>query len=153
MRKFPNALVVMLAFITLVSILTYLIPHGEYKRVNDPVNNYQTVVPGSFKVIQGEPVSVFQTFLAIPEGVIGRADLVVLILLLGGCFYVIEKTGALKEGIIYITAILNGREEIALAVVSILFAAAGALNNTQEEIIAMIPALLFFTRRWVITLL
>lgn len=147
MRKFPNALVIMLGFIIFVSILTYIIPQGQYERIRDPVHNYETVVPGSFTIIKGEPLSVFQFFLAIPEGIIGAAELVVLILLLGGCFYVIEKTGALKEGIIYMTKILKGKEEVALIIVSFLFAAGGALNGLQEEIIAMTPVLLFFTRR------
>lgn len=59
----------------------------------------------------------------------------------------IEKTGALKEGIIFMTDVLKGREEVALIIVSLLFVAGGALNGLQEEIIAMTPVLLFFTRR------
>ena len=147
MRKFPNALVIMLGFILLVSILTYVIPRGQYERIQDPVNDYETVVQGSYSTIKGEPLSVFQIFMAIPEGIISAADLVVLILLIGGSFYVIEKTGALKEGIIYMTDVLKGQEEIALIIVSFVFAAGGALNGLQEEIIAMTPVLLFFSRR------
>jgi len=84
----------MLGFIIFASLLTYIIPHGAYERVNDPTNDYQTVVPGSYKVVSGKPVSFVRTLMTIPEGIIGRADLVVLILLVGGCFYVIDKTGA-----------------------------------------------------------
>jgi len=147
MSKFPNALVIMLGFILFVSILTYIIPHGQYERVMDPDLNYETVVEGSFKVIEGEPLSFNQVFLSIPEGIIKAAEIVVLILLIGGSFYVIEKTGALKDGIIYMTQVLNGREEIALILMSLLFATGGALNGLQEEVIAMTPVLLFFTRR------
>ena len=147
MYKFPNALVIMLGFILFVSILTYIIPHGQYERVMDPDLNYETVVEGSFKVVKGEPLSLFQIFLSIPEGIIAAADIIVLILLIGGSFYVIEQTGALKEGIIYMTEVLEGREEIALIIVSLLFATGGALNGLQEEVIAMTPVLLFFTRR------
>lgn len=147
MHKFPNALVIMLGFILFVSILTYIIPHGQYERVLDPEHGYETVVEGSFKVIEGEPLSLFQIFLAIPRGIIEAADLVVLIFLIGGSFYVIEKTGAMKEGIIFMTNVLKGKEEVALIIVSFLFATGGALNGLQEEIIAMTPVLLFFTRR------
>ena len=52
--------------------------------------------------------------LSVPEGIIGRADLIVLILLLGGCFYVIERTGSLRQGIIYLTSRLRGQEGGAL---------------------------------------
>lgn len=145
--KFPNALVIMLGFIIFASLLTYIIPHGAYERVNDPTNDYQTVVPGSYKVVSGKPVSFVRTLMTIPEGIIGRADLVVLILLVGGCFYVIDKTGAFKEAVVYLTNKLKGKEEMALIVVGMFFAAGGALSGLQEEIIAMIPVLIFFTNR------
>ena len=91
-RKFPNALVILIGFILFSSILTYIIPQGEYDRTTNLENGDETVVPGSYRVVKGEPLSIFRTFMAIPEGLIAGADLVVLILLLGGCFYVIEKT-------------------------------------------------------------
>lgn len=137
----------MLGFIIFASLLTYVIPHGEYQRINDPANNYETVVPGSYKVVPGKPVSILRTFMAIPEGIIGRADLVVLILLVGGCFYVIDKTGAFKESVTFLTNKLKGKEEITLIFVAIPFATGGALSGLQEEIIAMIPVLMFFTKR------
>ena len=147
MRKFPNALVIMIGFIIISSLLTYIIPRGEYERITNKETNQITVVPGSYKVIHGEPLSIFQTFMAIPRGIIERADLVVLILLIGGCFFVIERTGALEEGVVYLTEKLKGKEEIALILVSIMFAAGGAFIGLQEEIIAMTPVLLYFTSR------
>jgi uncharacterized ion transporter superfamily protein YfcC len=147
MHKFPNALVIMLGFILFVSILTYIIPHGKFERIKDPDQNYEMVVQGSFTIVDSEPISIFQVFMAIPEGMIKAADIIVLILLIGGSFYVIEETGALKEGIIYMTDVLKGQKEIALVIVSLLFATGGALNGLQEEVIAMTPVLLFFTRR------
>ena len=99
MKKFPNALVIMIGFIVLSAVLTYIIPQGKYERIINPETNQVTVVPGSYKLIDAEPISIFKTMLSIPEGIIERANLITLILLIGGCFYVIEKTGALKEGI------------------------------------------------------
>jgi uncharacterized ion transporter superfamily protein YfcC len=145
--KFPNALVIMLGFIIFACVLTYIIPHGQYERTFNPELDYETVVPGSYKTVQGEPVSLLQVFMAIPEGIIGRADLVVLILLVGGCFYVIDKTGAFKETVVFLTNRLKGQEEIALVAVSLAFTTGGALSGLQEEIIAMIPVLIFFTNR------
>ena len=97
-------------------------------------------------MVPGKPVSILRTFMAIPEGIIGRADLVVLILLVGGCFYVIDKTGAFKESVAFLTSKLKGKEALTLIIVAIPFAAGGALSGLQEEIIAMIPVLMFFTK-------
>ena len=147
MRKFPNAMVIMLGFILFVSILTYIIPQGKYERIKDPALDYETVVPGSFTLIQPTRLSVFEIFLSIPEGIANAAELIVLIFLLGGCFYVIEKTGALKEGVVYMTEFLKGKEEISMIIVSLIFATGGALNGLQEEVIAMTPVLIYFGRR------
>ena len=147
MRKFPNALVIMLSFIIFSSLLTYLVPHGEYQRMVDPDTNRISVVPGSFKVVDGEALSVFDTLLSIPQGVIERADLVVLILLCGACFYVIEKTGALTDGVVFLTGLLKGKEELILVIVALMFATGGVLVGLQEEIIAMMPVLLLLSRR------
>ena len=147
MKKFPNALVIMIGFILLSAILTYIIPQGQYERITNPETNQVTVVPGSYKLVNAEPVSILKTMLSIPEGIVDRADLIALILLIGGCFYIIEKTGALKEGITYLTIKLKGKEEIVLILVSLIFLIAGALMGLQEEIIAMIPVLLYLTSR------
>ncbi|AMC11274.1 hypothetical protein Lupro_08410 [Lutibacter profundi] len=147
MKKFPNALVIMIGFIFLSAILTYIIPQGQYERITNPETNQVTVVPNSYKLVDAEPISIFKTMLSIPEGIVDRADLIALILLIGGCFYVIEKTGALKEGITYLTVKLKGKEEIVLILVSIIFLIAGALMGLQEEIIAMMPVLLYLTSR------
>ena len=137
----------MIGFILFSTILTYIIPHGEYERITNQETNQVSVVPDSYKVIESAPVSIAETFMAIPEGIILRADLIALILLIGGSFFVIEKTGALKEGIEYLTVILKGKEEIVLILVSLVFLAGGALSGLQEEIIAMTPVLLYLSSR------
>lgn len=147
MRKFPDALVVMFFMISLSWLLTYFIPQGRYERVIDPVTHRETVVGGSYHRVAVEYLSVFEALVAIPKGIIGRADLIVFILLCGGCFYVIDRTGALKEGMVYLTGKWHGREEMSLVVVSFLFAAGGALQGLQEEIIGMMAVLLFFAKR------
>ena len=88
----------MVGFILFASLLAYTIPQGEYTRETDAATGRTIVVPGSFHLVPVKSLSVFQIMLSVPEGIIGRADLIVLILLLGGCFYVIERTGSLRQG-------------------------------------------------------
>ncbi|UCD61079.1 MAG: YfcC family protein [Flavobacteriaceae bacterium] len=147
MKNFPNALVIMIGFILFAAILTYIIPQGEYQRVINPETNQLSVVNDSYQEIDAPSVSLWDTFMSIPEGFINRADLIALILLIGGSFYVIERTGALKDGIEFLTMLLQGKEEIALIVVSLAFLTGGALSGLQEEIIAMTPVLLYLSSR------
>lgn len=146
MKKFPNAFVILIGAICLAWVLTFIIPQGEYGRITDDITGSVSVVNDSYHKIDGEYLSLFDLFLSVPRGIIGRADLIVLILLLGGCFYVIEKTGALREGLSKVVYYSTGREASALIGVSALFAGGGATIGLQDEVIAMMPVLLVFGR-------
>lgn len=146
MKKFPNAFSILLGVIMLSWVLTYLIPQGAYERVTDLQSGQTSVVSGSYHEISSTPMSFFDLLLAVPQGLASRADLIVLILLMGGSFFIIEKTGALGQGLQVVVDLLKGRESLALVIVSILFAAAGATIGLQEEIIALAPILILFCR-------
>ena len=145
-RSFPNALAIVVVFILVAGILTYIIPKGKYDRITDPETNRETVVPGSYKRVEAENMSPFEILVCIPRGIINGGEVVVLILLVGGCLFIVEKTGALKEGVASLTSKVKGKEELALVTISFLFALGGATEGLQEEIIPLIPALLVFTR-------
>jgi len=86
MKKFPNAIVIILSVILFAWILTFIIPQGSYERTVDETTELTTVVSDSYKQQESPHLSTFDLLLAIPKGIVGRADLVVLILILGGCF-------------------------------------------------------------------
>ncbi len=146
MKKFPNAIVIILLVIVVAWLLTFIIPQGSYERIFDETTATTAVVPNSYQQQASPYLSAFDLILAIPRGIIGRADLVVLILLLGGCFYLIEKTGALNQGLNQLIKILLGKESLALVILAVLFITAGFTIALQEEIIAMTPILLLFGR-------
>jgi len=146
MKKFPNAIVIILSVIFVAWILTFIVPQGTYERAFNEVTERTTVVQDSYQQQEFANLSAFDLLLAIPEGIIGRADLMVLILILGGCFYLIEKTGALNQALNQLIILLRGKESLALVIISILFVTAGFTIALQEEIIAMTPILLLFGR-------
>ena len=146
MKRFPNAFVILLGVIVLSWILTFIIPQGSYERVTDAESGQTAVIGGSYQEISSESLSFFDLMLSIPQGLASRADLIVLILLMGGSFYVVEKTGALGQGLQVLVDRLKGRESLAIVIVSVLFAAAGATIGLQEEIIALAPILILFCR-------
>ena len=147
MKNFPNAFVIIIGGILLAWALTYIIPQGSYQRIMDTETGTTTVVGNSYEQIQGERLSAFDMMLTIPRGIAETADVVILILLLGGCFYVIERTGALSQGLQKLVQLLKGKEMLSLVIVSLLFTAGGVSIGMQEEVIAMTPVLLIFGRR------
>jgi uncharacterized ion transporter superfamily protein YfcC len=146
-KSFPNALTIVVAFILVAGVLTYIIPKGQYERVTDADTQREVVVAGSYKSIDEENLSPFEILVCIPRGIIKGGEVVVLIFLVGGCFYIVDKTGALKAGVARLASRMNGKEEVALVIVGILFATGGATEGMQEEIIPMIPILLVLTRK------
>lgn len=152
MKKFPNAFVIILGVIVFAWILTFIIPQGVYERELNPETGLEEVVNDSYKTIDGENLSAFDLLLAVPKGIIGRADIIVLILLLGDCFYIIEKTGALTQGLSKLVSLLKGKEILALIIVSAFFTAGGATIGLQEEVIALTLCYCFSGGALVITL-
>lgn len=146
MKNFPNAFVIILCAIVAAWLLSFLVPAGQYQRIEDVESKRTVVVADSYRQVEVQVVSVLDFITAIPRGIAGRAETMVLILLLGGCFYVIEKTGALSQGLNRLVLLLHGRETLALVIVPLLFITGGVTIGLQEEVIALTPVLLIFCR-------
>lgn len=144
---FPHPLIILLIFVILSGISTYLIPAGEFERRLDEVTGREVVIGGSYHEVESQPISLGQLALSIPEGLIFGADLVVLILVIGGAFYVVEKTGALQVGIEALIYRFRGNSILLLVCLSLAFSIAGGTIGMQEEIIAMAPILVMLANK------
>ncbi len=145
-NSFPNALTIVVAFILAAGVLTYLIPKGQYQRTIDPVTQREVVVPGSYATLDSKHLSPFEILTCIPRGIVNGGEVMVLIFLVGGCLFIVEQTGALKEGVVYFTSKVKGKEEFALVMMGFMFTVGGATEGLEEEIIPLVPVLLIFTR-------
>lgn len=144
---FPHPLAILLFFIAGAAILTHVIPAGEYDRVLDNNTGREVVVANSYNQIESKPVSITETLVKIPEGIVFGADIVVLILIIGGAFVVIDKTGAFNEGLSSLIHTFQESKYVVLILVGMFFVLGGALENMQEEIVAMIPILIVMAHR------
>jgi uncharacterized ion transporter superfamily protein YfcC len=147
MIRVPSPLTLLVGCVLIAAALTYIIPAGEYDRRNDPATGRSVVVSGTFHSVPPEPVGAFGAAVAIPRGMIDAAAVVFFVFIVGGAFGVVDKTGALHDGIDWLVRRLGNFGILAIPLVSLAFAAGGALENMQEEIIALVPALLVLTQR------
>lgn len=145
--SFPHPIIILLGFILLSGLATYFVDSGSFERTLDEVTGREILVPGSFEKTLDQNVGIFDILLAIPEGIIAGADILVLILLLGGAFYVIEKTGALQEGIEALIYTFRKRPSLLLYILGVVFATCGAVFYMSEEIIALVPILVLLSQR------
>jgi uncharacterized ion transporter superfamily protein YfcC len=145
--RFPNPLILLTAGIVIAAALTWVVPAGEFDRRSDPATGRQVVVAGTYHHVDARPLGAFDALLAVPHGLIDAASVVFFVFLIGGALTVVDDTGALRHGAEYLVTALGQRAALVIPIVSIAFATAGALENMQEEIIALVPVLLLVTRR------
>ncbi|TFV94227.1 YfcC family protein [Algoriphagus kandeliae] len=143
---FPHPLIILVGFVLLSWVFTFLIPSGNYERKPDELTGREVVVKGSYELIEKPSVSFQEMLMAIPEGIILGGDIVVLILLIGGAFYVVEKTGALQAGVEALIFRFQKQQNLLLIFLSLGFSFAGATIAMQEEIIAMAPILIILAK-------
>lgn len=145
--KLPHPLTLLVGCVIVAAALTHVLPAGQFDRRDDPATERKVVVAGTYHHVDPHPVGPFETIVAIPDGIIDAAAVIAFVFLVGGAFGVVEKTGALHDGIDWLVRRLGDRGIIAIPIVCLAFAAGGAFENMGEEIIALVPALLMLTQR------
>jgi uncharacterized ion transporter superfamily protein YfcC len=143
--RFPHPLTLLVGFIALAALMSYVLPAGQFERRDDPVTGRKVVVAGTYHSVPQQPVSPFQAVVAIPKGFADAASVIALVFLVGGAFGVVDQTGALRRGVGWLVQRLRRRELLVIPICCIAFATGGALENMQEEIIPLVPVLLLLT--------
>lgn len=145
MRSNPLALLV--GFVLLAAVSTYVLPAGRFDRRQDAATGRTVVVPGSYHPVPAAPVGPLQALVAIPRGLVNGASLIFLVLIAGGAFAVVERTGALHAGVEWLADRLQDRERLIVPICCVVFATGGVVEGMWEEIVALVPVLLVLTRR------
>ena len=141
----PHPFVLLLGAVGLAAALTWLIPAGEYQRRDDPATGRTVVIAGTYAPVPATPVGPLAALLAVPRGIIAGADVIVTILFVGGAFALLDATGALARLVGLLIGVTRRPRTIVIAV-SIAFATLGALENMQEEIVALVPVMMLLSR-------
>jgi uncharacterized ion transporter superfamily protein YfcC len=137
--------VLLLGGVAIAVALTWILPAGAYERRPDTATGRSVVVPGTFARVAPSPVGPLAALMAVPRGIVAGADVIVTILFVGGAFALLDATGALAR---LVGALVGrtSRPRIIVTLVCLAFATLGALENMQEEIIALVPVLLLLSR-------
>jgi uncharacterized ion transporter superfamily protein YfcC len=143
--RLPHPLLLLLAGVVAAALCTWLLPAGAFTRRADAASGRELVVPGTFTAIAATPVGAFQTVMAVPRGMAAGADVLITILFVGAAFAMLERTGALGR-LVEVVVQRSRRPHLVLVGVTLAFATFGALENMQEEIVALIPTLLVLSR-------
>lgn len=143
--KVPHTLVVLFSIVVLAQILTYLIPAGEFDRLENEKGQMQ-VVPGSFHRTPETPALSPAAFLmAIPKGLSDAHAIILFVLIIGGAFAVLRSTGAIDAGMGALLRRWGNRPFWLVACGITLFAAGSSTVGFGEEYYPFVPVLIGMT--------
>jgi uncharacterized ion transporter superfamily protein YfcC len=145
--RFPHPLVLLSGAVFLAAAASWVLPAGSYDRIVDEATGRTVVVSGTFHAVESAPVGPFDALVAMPRGMIHAAEIIFLVFLIGGAFTVVDSSGVLRRGVGWLVNRLGDRTILVIPIIALLFATGGALENMQEEIIALLPVLLVLTNR------
>jgi uncharacterized ion transporter superfamily protein YfcC len=164
--KIPHVFVLLSGVILVCSLLTYVIPSGNYQREQMTAGGLTRtmIVPDTYEkspkyfsfksVILGEslegkatPVSLLQLITAIPRGMENVADIIFLIFIVGGVISVIQRTGTISAGIQALLSRFSNSAPILTIVLMVAIAIGGSTIGMGEELIPLVPIFLVVSFR------
>jgi uncharacterized ion transporter superfamily protein YfcC len=143
----PHPLVLLLGGIAVAAALTWVLPAGTFDRHEDAATGRTVVVPGTYHLVERAPVGPFAAAVSVPRGVVAASEVVLVVLLVGGAWVLVDGLGVLGRVVGALVSLFNGRPAIAIPIISIFFVTMGALENMQEEIIPLVPVLILLGTR------
>jgi len=150
LKKVPHTYVIVFAILVVAAITTWFVPGGEYDRQTVIVDgsSRNVIVDNSFHYIENQPQT-WQIFSAFFEGFVDKADIIVFILMIGGAFWIMNKSRAIDIGIFAFLGLtkkiehwkllkLIGVNNVILVLIMTMFSVFGAVFGMSEETIAFI---------------
>lgn len=137
--KAPNTFVLMFSLIVLIAALTWVLPAGEYNRIE--VNGREVVDSESYHEAPPDPQGIAAVLTAPIRGFVDAAMIIGFVLIVGGAFSVFQKTEAVDAAI---TAVVKAHARsklirtLLIPIFMILFSLAGAVFGMSEEVIPFI---------------
>lgn len=118
----PHTFVILLVIILFAAALTWIIPSGEYARVEDPVSGKKVVDASAFAYVENVHVNIQDIPMLIIKAFSANADLIMLILLSGGAVHMLTASGALQALIATIVRKFSNRVEVFIPLLMLVFA-------------------------------
>lgn len=137
----PHIFAVLFIIIIIATLASYVIPAGEYERVTME-DGREVIDPGTFEVVESTPVGIFDFMFAVPTGFIETAEIIFGILMIGGMFAVIERTGIISLGVSKLANTFSSKGLWVIPILMIPFALITTFTGQIELSLVYLPAIL-----------
>lgn len=141
--KMPHTFVIIISIILFVTVMTWLIPAGEYVRYKNAAG-IEVIDPTQFSFVERTPVNPLRIPLYIVEAICKRISLMLVILFSGGAFALISKSGALHAAVAKVAKLFKDRLYVFIPIMTTVFA---LICTTQgvNQFIAFAPIVVMIT--------
>lgn len=138
---FPHSYTLIFLLIIVAAIMTWIIPSGQFDTVVETINGTErtTVIPGTYDTIEkaGHGQGIGDVLQAPAAGIISAVEVVAFVLVVGGSFGVILKTGAVDRALFALANSLGGKGILVIPLSMILFSLGGSTFGMSEETIPL----------------
>lgn len=134
-----NVFVLLLAILAVCVLFTYIIPAGEYARLD--VNGRSVVQADSFQYTESSPISFLGFLNSLHTGMVDSASIMFFVLIIGGSYGIMSATGAMEAFIVALTRKLGNKEKWLIPLMMLFFATGGSLIGMFEETLPYIAIL------------
>ncbi|MDF2631906.1 MAG: C4-dicarboxylate transporter [Caproiciproducens sp.] len=135
--RVPHTFAIIFTIIILVAAATWILPGGEFDREKNKAGK-TTVVANTYHPVESKPQGIKEVFMSPLKGMEKAANIAGFILIVGGTFAVIQKTGAIDAGIMKMIRLLKGKEILLIPITMTMFSAGGAIFGMSEETIPFV---------------
>jgi len=139
--KAMHPFIPLLFMVILCTVISYFVAPGAYDR--ETVNGVTRVIADSYHTVERTPVSLFQMFQSIPEGLTATANMMFCIMLIAGVVEIYKYTdvvGALINSVLKASKKFNSL--VIIAIVMIVFFIFGGILGWSEHIIPFVPIII-----------
>ncbi len=136
-RKVPHTFVILISITLIVSLLSYIVPSGEYDMIE--VDGRQVVDADSFHHIENQKVTPLQFLTSLTRGMQESSGIIFFIFIIGGSFNIINATGAMEVGVNNLAKKLQNKKKLLIPVIVLAFSVLGGTVGLSEETIIFVP--------------
>lgn len=133
----PHPVVMLFGMLFMAALMSYIVPAGKFDRVS--IDGKDRVVAGSYQIIESNPLSLLDVFLAIPGGFKTAIDIIFIILASGIMFGFMERSGAVENAVGTLVKHLGVRRRFMIVwIMTFVFGSLGVFVGYENNI-AMVP--------------
>lgn len=164
--KLPHVFVLLLTVIFVSSLLSYIVPSGNFKRETKVVGSISKtlVVPGTYEEIpknyslkgifvkeeiegKSSPVSLMGFLTSVPKGMGEAADIIFFIFIIGGVFGILQKTGTIIAFLQKLLSLFGNKPNLLIITLMITIGIAASTLGMGEELLPLIPLFLVISKQ------